>query len=419
MAMPPPPPRKRPKTILEEEEYLSRMEEIIERDFFPDIPTLRSQLQGFQDRESRRTTGEAVLGNVAGTPASLSGHGHQQREGPLLVDTPIVDARNPQGLLETPVVVCGEGLMEGSEQSSEASCRGRSKDEGKDVSLDEFLSNHTSEDNASFQVLQQEFLQRKRQKNEHYLEDKNVDLLEGPRTETDGYGTTGQEPSTLKLWKHVPKNRLFYDSSQTKCAQLTSLETSQLVQGAPKTIMHCNTRFSLPEGVSKVHEDEPVKRQQQGEEYNYVATPVPVAGVNMSPIMTWGELGSTPIRLDGCSTPEFKIRELSQRDKMGKALATSARKSLAKRNVSKDLSGCRSGTPRSISAAGMKLASSLRAKTPGTDMELRASYSGTPYKHVKSIRQNQTPVRVESKQPVKVEEVQVQHGHITDGLLDV
>lgn len=38
-------------------------------------------------------------------------------------------------------------------------------------------------------------------------------MITDGREKTDGFGTTGQAPSTLVLWKHEPKNALFYDSA--------------------------------------------------------------------------------------------------------------------------------------------------------------------------------------------------------------
>lgn len=38
-------------------------------------------------------------------------------------------------------------------------------------------------------------------------------LITDGREKTDGFGTTGQAPSTLVQWKHEPRNALFYKAS--------------------------------------------------------------------------------------------------------------------------------------------------------------------------------------------------------------
>lgn len=57
-----------------------------------------------------------------------------------------------------------------------------------------------------------------------------------------------------------------------------------------------------------------------------------VAGVNESPLMTWGEIEGTPFRLDGGDTPirttlqgpSFRIPEPPKREKLALALAEKA-----------------------------------------------------------------------------------------------
>jgi protein DGCR14 len=59
---------------------------------------------------------------------------------------------------------------------------------------------------------------------------------------------------------------------------------------------------------------------------------LPVAGVNESPLMTWGEIEGTPFRLDGGDTPvnatlqgpSFRIPEPPKREKLALALAEKA-----------------------------------------------------------------------------------------------
>ena len=47
LMLPPParPKRKRPQTILEEDDWVEKLEAIIQRDYFPDIPKLESELE--------------------------------------------------------------------------------------------------------------------------------------------------------------------------------------------------------------------------------------------------------------------------------------------------------------------------------------------------------------------------------------
>lgn len=70
----------------------------------------------------------------------------------------------------------------------------------------------------------------------------------------------------------------------------------------------------------------PEHRPERGEGYQALATPSFTPGPGQSPIMTWGELGATPVRLDEDvpgsiqpleSGPRFKMPERTSRDVVG------------------------------------------------------------------------------------------------------
>ncbi len=125
--------------------------------------------------------------------------------------------------------------------------------------------------------------------------------------------------------------------------------------------------------------------------YGYMATPSLAPGVEESPFMTWGVLGSTPLRLDGDdelrvdlnggSGPQFSMGEPSTRDRAAALLAQRAGARQKAAGGSRTPLLQRPGTgPRALSAAGQKLASVLRGgRTPkagaGVDSALRSSYT--------------------------------------------
>ena len=75
-----------------------------------------------------------------------------------------------------------------------------------------------------------------------------------------------------------------------------------------------------------VEEPAEEERPKRGEGYQEVATPSFTPGPDESPIMTWGEIGATPLRLNedaqdlaqpGDAGPRFKMPERKSRDLVG------------------------------------------------------------------------------------------------------
>lgn len=125
-----------------------------------------------------------------------------------------------------------------------------------------------------------------------------------PAADTDGFGTTGQTSSTLISWPHTNKSALYYDSSQRDVVPWTEAELNDMVQGPPKQIKHSATRFPADHDSSQDRangsEQHGGSVQQPGmvRGYGVLNTPAFTPGVENSPLMTWGDIGSTPVRLD-------------------------------------------------------------------------------------------------------------------------
>ena len=67
--------------------------------------------------------------------------------------------------------------------------------------------------------------------------------------------------------------------------------------------------------------------------YRCVATPSPMPGAEASPLMTWGDIESTPLALGtpllrgaGAGVASFRVSEMSRRDKTAHALERSGRR---------------------------------------------------------------------------------------------
>ena len=129
--------------------------------------------------------------------------------------------------------------------------------------------------------------------------------------------------SALALRSHV-KNKFVTAKKFSPWANFNVL-TYKFLQGPPKQIKATNTR--LPNTTLASLDELPIEaRPQRGEGYQAVATPSLTPGPDQSPIMTWGELGATPVRLDeegaglaqpADSGPRFKMPERKTRDLAG------------------------------------------------------------------------------------------------------
>ena len=439
LMMPPPPRKKRkPDIILEEDEFAEEIRRIVVRDFFPDLPKLKAQLEWLEAVNNNDLEKIRQLRNKFSAVRNPYGRGTPSR-------SPAVS--HPSG---TPLSTANcSNLTKETPESVES-------EEAKPVSLDEFLSKHNGEDNASFEeVLQKE--QRKHKEKYWWVFDDAAKAGKGKLTLADGMvvkapsgesfkkaklianlGAGGWEgddrKGTLTLWKYRNKNALMFEpcleTSRDTCglAPLALRDKESVRDGpenfrAPKEIRHRATRFVVPmkkaildpetEGGSET----PVVSTSTAKPA-YLTTPSMEPGEDLTPLMTWGQIQGTPMVLgptdtpiDLSSTQEFKIPEPQEREKIARKMDVKLRKrkrdqerkrrrSLSRRRQSSmratpgNLSALRRSSKlarglASMSPAARRLASNLKSPMTGGldfDSQLRASYSGSSMRRASSRR---------------------------------
>ncbi|XP_054723543.1 splicing factor ESS-2 homolog [Uloborus diversus] len=400
------------KKILSEEEYTEKLDKIITRDFFPDVPKLKAQNEYLSALEK---------GDIAKIQEIQLAYQPSQSR----VNSVRTVASTPAGF-ETPDVSSAASPLRSETETSRADSIASEK---KPVSLDQFLAQSTSEDNASFQIIMEKSALVHQQKYPWLYKDENEEqnkltkMLALPSAESD---TIKEEKPELVTWAYKNQNSLMYVPPG---ADFTIEE--KLSYGNRKEISHNNTRFEAPpfdEEANKEAIAEAASVQAKMKEgkvgidgkeiipgdspqvngYGFVGTPVPDPGITDTPIMTWGEIEGTPFRLDGSDTPlpqnpggqQFKIPNLSARERIALSLADKVAKKHRKKTNTTLLSPLHMGsyspaTPmeklQNMSPAARKLACAKLGIQQNTDKALRASYSPSP-SPLRTPNANKTPV---------------------------
>ena len=418
-----PEPKKRRK-IMEEDAYLASLNAIIQRDFFPDLPKLKLQVD---------------LLNAAreGDIARIQEIHNIQKEGnefdlPAPFETPSGRVINVHFQKDTNEFVDSEG-----------NCV------KVNLGLDSFLSDYTSEDNDSFSEIVAQELNRFIKKypwlnghiNHHLCLDHKSDIDEQQHI------------------KYEPRNSLMYIPDG---APLSASELLEATKGPPKKVSAIDTRFPdghmelqreilnssqqeqetevtsgrvgerTPQFTSRIRtlrEDKQFfssngldggkiadRKVAKNDNHSYVHTPSPVPGEQFTPFMTWGTVDGTPLILSSgsdtpahitaTSTSRFNVPETPIRDKIGQQLVGHSKQKFFKSNHFSSFTGCGKNTTTSYStsrigsaaripllspAARKMLSSQLNIKSSRLDSQLRASYSGTPKPITPSMMKPVTP----------------------------
>ncbi|MGH0149508.1 UNVERIFIED_CONTAM: hypothetical protein FKN15_035005 [Acipenser sinensis] len=215
------------------------------------------------------------------------------------------------------------------------------------------------------------------------------DLLAQDSPKVNGYGFLGT-PSPAPVFP-VQRLEILSESLSLFITRFQgdpfskALSKSQLQQAAALNAQFKQGKVG-PDGKDLLAQDSP---KVNG--YGFLGTPSPAPGVTDSPLMTWGEIESTPFRLDASDTPyvertrgpSFKIPAPGRRERLGLKMANEAaaknraNKQEALRKVTENLASL---TPKGLSPALSPALQRLVNRTASkyTDKALRASYTPSP-----------------------------------------
>ncbi|KYN03536.1 Protein DGCR14 like protein [Cyphomyrmex costatus] len=325
--------------ILDEDTYIEKMSDIIQKDFFPHLEKLQAQnqyLDALEQNDMNRMR-ELYAKYSSGQPVT------ERPISPATFETPLRRAESDESPPTT----------EALSQKTSVESINRDDNENK-IGLDDYLSTHTSEDNASFEEMMVEAENKRKLKYAwlYEAEEKSKAWLaiDGPVTNVPAI-ESNLRPKQVDSWAYKNKNYIMYIPDGV---ELTAKEKIELAK-KKQTIMHENTRLRtnpFNEQQNKETIDELAKSQSKANDgkigvdgkevvrnatprvngFSFVATPSPRPGECESPLMTWGQIEGTPFRLDGGDTPllrtnqgpSFRIAEPPKREQLALQLAEKA-----------------------------------------------------------------------------------------------
>uniref|UniRef100_A0A7S2XB25 Uncharacterized protein n=1 Tax=Lotharella oceanica TaxID=641309 RepID=A0A7S2XB25_9EUKA len=397
-----PKPKVRRKKIMDEDTYVSTMEYIIRRDYFPDLH--RAEKTRLKTPGGGGTPGVGFTPRGTPTPGGAPSVGHRLRG-----DTPASQLKGTSFEDDTPLTrgdVDPLDKFEPGTPRTEASSSVVSiarKKSAKDLSLDQFCGTHTSEDNASFQDLLAK--DRLKQKQKYWwLKEKDIQANQMAIKGCGDSSSTGR----VKFWDYTNKNALMYVPDglpPPKSIAASSSSSSSSFKPEKKT-MAVNTRFPgtleqqvvedylqanrPPSSTRPHHEGTPMIRG-----YKLMRTPSPSPSASgEAPIVTWGDVASTPMHLreedpmdkqkDVDLTIQesvFRVPEMPKREKLGLKLGEQARIKRAKRKRSKTPLATPVRTPKGNKSVRMSPAAIRLMEARRRGGRLRSDDQVRPYTH--------------------------------------
>jgi len=319
-------------TVLDEDEYEATLGKIIKRDFFPNL------LKDEQDESS-------------------SGIAAPKRQGKFNSSWDDTPSQTP---MQTPSLHSGPN-KEVQKKAME------------NMSLNEFLATHTSEDNASFVQIKAEDAAKRKEKLA-WLYDSETKAIEFKQKMLEN---NPEMKGEMLTWDFKAKNKLLWPPD--------AIEPTLNELPKDPVVMYKNTRFEDGFAVPAPKPRKPELDDQGNEKVNgfsMVYTPNIEPGAEATPFMTWGSIDGTPMILD--EKPSFKLPERSREDqfveKINKKLAK--KRKLKARKLTDLESAIRASPLLSNTPFGRQLSSQRRTRsihdlTPAARSLLRRTNAGS------------------------------------------
>ncbi|RCN39998.1 hypothetical protein ANCCAN_14076 [Ancylostoma caninum] len=461
------------RTVLPEEKYLEKLEKIIVRDYFPDLPKLKAQTEymdamkrndiaKMRELQLRYHTGRRTDRRTSPTAGGTTPPKHAPTS-PVNFDpdTP-GPSRPPESLQSTPLPYANR---EGDNEVVKGGSK-KSKSDLDDVSVDAYLNKFTSEDNASFEELAAVQLAKQRAKKgwieeaekKHNAEkvtygalpasaDLQLAIKYDPEINRD-------KPKEVDNWTYKARNSVLFHLED---APLTAAERMEQARRNQRVINKTGTRF--PDDIKIKPSEASMARASmmqlannagkvdvQGHEVGLnaktlglVATPSPAPGVDDSPLMTWGEIDGTPFRLDAAdvqvpvgNASSFKMPEVPFREQVAQGITdTIAKRYRDKRRAAMHAAEKAHRTPRfgsarssalsmaTLSPAARRLASNqlgIRLPSSAQHMRLVTPTRPSTSRLTPSVRASVTPSKQSSSTAASAEKPL---SSITDNLMPI
>ncbi|XP_017756288.1 PREDICTED: uncharacterized protein LOC108548033 [Eufriesea mexicana] len=432
--------------ILDEDTYIKKMAEIIQRDFFPHLDKLQAQnqyLDALEQNDVKRMR-ELYEKYSSGRPTT------ERPVSPATFETPMNKIESEDELFKSSKISKDIPVNVGTKEKDK---------EELTSGLDAYLSTHTSEDNASFEEMMIEAEKRLKLKFAwlYEVEENSKALMNDKSSDTLAIENDNKRPNQLDSWNYKNKNYIMYVPDGV---ELTPDERIDLAKRR-QMVVHENTRLRINpfnEQQNKEAINELAKNQSKANDgkigvdgkeivrnptpkingFSFVATPSPRPGECDSPLMTWGQIEGTPFRLDGGDTPllrtsqgpSFRMAEPPKREQLALQLAEKAgerhrdRKNKALEAARKSLA---TPSPRStmdrlstMSPAARRLATQ-KLRIASTPTPRRTSSLRTPLIGIRtpSTPQINTASKSENHLELKNNSTRCQGPVLTDNLLNL